>query len=1116
MADLQAMTKWCVEARDLLKGRVSSGAAKDFEKLAKRVGDVLGRLKNALSLGQITKEAYEGFEKDFEDLANEAKAAKEAHDKGTDSKAVSKARMTAVAGTLNKLSRTAELALGEVDPGATPEVREAVLAAARHKPVYLDKRQRIQEGIDRLSKLPGTKDQVAKLKRMLQAAEAVEPDYKAAYDALKGRSKTVAEGMNNAMSFVQDQKSPELTKALETAKAAVTKYEEFARLADASGVAAERAKINTILKTLAEAPKTDQKQALATAIKDLNEGAKRLLSLCGSLKTAGDQARQLGRTLREAMDELKTTAPIAVVQPLLSKFTAADALLGSQQYAAAQKAMTDLRDVDKLLEVRATHAQHRKAWLEIDGTLDAGLQVIQKAQNKYGISHPDLASVAGRLSVLISVELRGTLVRARDHAGAVALAQSAKLAEDLKALTTAIGNLDGGKPAAADFSSDESKLRVEVAAEGTKLNQAIDELFKTAKELTDKKGDAGAAEQKGREARNKWMELTGPFSLTKQSVEDRRKLLPGLGVDAGKLEAEVRTVIADLKLTLSTPQKLQENIDAKDKAQAQAQLKSEWNKVAAAVAYLRGFGLADNDALLTHAPGLAKMQSDLDGLKSKVDTGVATAEELKTLLEQATERRSEIEEHFEQQRAAALKTRGELDTQLSKLRKKAGDERAAFFDKQAGALADIMAMVNSSVAPVAEQGRAALAEFKLEMTAFENAVGNKNAESFDAVDAELKALATELDQSDLSDYEPQRRGALFAEKRDILPQKLIGLSPKAALALVRELRSRVDKALVDARTLKTAHEKLKQDATTLRQTLDKSGLESTAPALYAAFKARIQAAKDCPKHQVQASIRELGSVSLLITSAGDPAKRVRMEAKAQTDQLQAERDEAAYKAERDVLEKNLHTKAKNLRDLLKSQRRDVNIPLYDQIEGRMDDAAKDAKAKNFAGARQKIRMGSAAARAFLDEPLNPAAAARSSLMGLGVLYQQVIAQYINNANTLKGKMDEALKADSTIAEQDKKKFLDSLTPLLALFDPTDIVEGVKLLAEEPKDVGDKAEADTRRKKKEEALAALRRAERLIEENELVDAVRNNPFHPVPSAGLSSAVRQLSTALMASA
>ena len=817
------------------------------------------------------------------------------------------------------------------------------------------------------------------------------------------------------------------------------------------------------------------------------------------------------------MPQLKLDAPASVLQLLLPKAGIAVNLLGSQRYAEALKQFKDIRVEFQI--ACTTHAKHRKDWLDLDGRLQPLLDgVTELLDTGLRLRQAALAAIAGPLRMEVVTIMRGNLVPLHEFEKALKRAADTQAEANLRKVIAALEKIAAGEPPVMDFPGEENALRLAVGEQDAIVNLAMSALNAEITKLETLKGDASAVDQARDAQQAAWLQARqtafdgGKHAAgSPEALEVRRLALPGVRDKAGEVAAALKKLTLELQGLLKDPGKVEQSKDNKVAAGKLAEFNQKAAAAAKDIEYLDGFGLADNDPLALTKPTLAALRTALSEQRRAAAAGTIDLVALTAVHKQATDKRSSIETEMRRLAAAAEQKRLVVAGKLATLRKadKGDKARAAFHDKQQDRLDDLMAMCNSSVVTVAAEGRRLLEAFKLETEQFEANVGKPGVDSYAKVDLAMKALKVEIEKPDFLKWLPREQAPLASEFKELLPTKLSGQSPAEALATVAELRQRVDAAMLKAGKLKDNLAALTTAIEEAKLALENCGAKASALTVYADLKKRLEAAAKAPPHEIETTLQTVAATAMLIKGAANPDRRQRMADKLELDAFRAERDKADYEAARDVFKKNTLRKAEDakLENIGPPDR--ANHALFDQIEAQLDEAAKDAKANNYPMAREKLRLAQATALNFISQPLKAEEAARASLGNCRQAWQGAVSGFVAGVTGMKTAMSQAFEGDGSVTDEAKLKALASLDPMLSLFNASQFGRAIATLTKDTSAPAARGEA------KEQALAELRRAERLLDEHALLQSARVNPFAPLNTLPLSAALRQMKGALLVS-
>lgn len=1112
MAQLEELTKWCEQARKLL-------ALLDNERDA--LLDNAPVVKKLLELMQKTPATYPGLSgwlQQFESYATAARDAREAVKRKTLKEAEGRKRVQQASQNLLRLRHELQLAIAAEDPLAAPEVRKQVLTAARHKPVYLDKRERIGDAIKELSALPGTAVQVSALQLLLDQASRLEPDYQAAYDKLEGLTANLRDGRAAAEHFANGLGDPTLKQRLAETQQLLDTYRSLRGMGDPELLGELTKRRADVLVVIDKAGPSGRALAIKTADQDLTTLKNDIQQEIEKTNRVKRELDEQARVITRRMEELKACAPKAVLLDWIKVVGAAENMASIQRYEDALQAYKDLKT--GFTAVYETHANAAGRWNVVNEELEPLIEAVGPLlETSLRREHPELANVAGPLRSAVVTEIRANLIPAHHYVEALALESSRSIRENLRKIVGALRELEEGKTPVLDFGNKLTKQQVQLGLLEAEIFKAVDKLNEAITQLEEGGGDISEARQTVRDQEEAWRKekesFYGSKSKTPLTDEERDKILEALD---GK-HAEIVLKLTDAAIaaleTLRDPVQLKKSQDDKQNALALSTFRSKAAAATQGIEYIDGFGLAETHGWLTASPALASLRSQLQNLFDRASTGDCDEIGLQTLTELIAHKRQLVEAEMLKSRQAATESAKLVGNDLETLRKadKGDKARVAFHDKQASRLADLLAMVNSTVPAVSEEGTRLLALFKSEVDGFKTEAGKKTGgQNFAAVDLKLKALQADLEGKDFKTWLPTLQAPLENEFKQLLPTKLIGMSPQEALVLVAELQGRVTTALSQLADLKNAGNDLKTKLSDARKALELSSVKKGQPKVYADLKRRLDAAAEAPEHDVKLTVESVKAIHQLIDAAGTPANAQRMADKLERDAFQAERAKADYESALDVFEKNDLRRITTLKKDFASNSGNFNDALFDQVLSHRKDAEREAKANNYAAAREHLRLARATATALIAQPLKAEAASRQSLLNCMTNWRNAVRDHVIAVGKLSKLISDAIATDGSLGTDKAARATHALTPLQTLFNANLFDKAVLALT---KDTQDPAELKARGPAKEQALAQLRNAERVLNENEVLSSLRGNPFGSFNTAALAAALRDMKGALLAS-
>ncbi|WP_077032601.1 hypothetical protein [Pelomonas sp. KK5] len=1099
MTDTAVLAQWNTDARKLLLKSKKEGP----EALEANSSGVVALLKLMEKDAPSFTGVYPGFRDRYEDLSAVSRGTVQRVNAKRLSKEAGKAEIKMVSADLYRLQMEMQLAVGAVDPNATTQVRDRVLAAKRHKPVYDNKRERIQAAIDELKPLPGTKAQLLLLQGLLNTARGFEPDYEEAYKHLAGLTRTLKAGREAAQKMDKGGDDKPLQAILVKLRKAIAGYEQVAGIGDAIGVAADRKRITDELLRIDTASES-RKAAVSEQVRNaLDLRATELAERVRVLGLASTETQRLYDDLSPKMTKLKITATAALFGTLQQRYNNAVALLGSQQYEAARPVLTALKtDIDR--EYNALELVYAE-WLAMDKKISEGEKLVaQLAGLPDNAATAAAREVARHLNVLIPMDIRSTLVPAHRFAELVALVKDQKVLENLLALAKAQGEIKAKKPVTAEFAGREVLLRAELAKAETPLFLSKGVIESSLLSLTSDGGHAAPLQAELDQVMAQWRKATAALGNKDLPIDQREAMLGDVRAEALRLDGLLKTLHTRITRIKSTPDELSRSRADKVKADRQPAFEEARKATKLAIDYLKDFGAPPSDPVMSASPTIASLREQYEAM---VANGEFETPRMVKLKGDADNKRGFMERALNSRRQEVSRKVTLLTGQIDTLRK-ANKDNEAFFNGLADELTGINGMACSTVITLMNAGILQLDAFKLKMDGIVAEFGKPDGANYKRIKERQEALAKALEAKDLAAFQPLAHAALETEVKKVLPGKLKTLSPDEGVAELTRLETRLRELTAAAAEAKTRYEGLGAKATEAKQALQ--AIKTDAPGLFASLNGRIEAAEKAGKGDANSSELELRTIALLIESAKNADKRDKMEATVQKNKLAAAQDKVEFEAALDVFDKGLSREAKGVYDGVDSGER--NASLYGQVAELRSAAAKQAEAGAYALANEQLRLAQSAARSFIENPFSVASTSRKALLKCNESWQSAVSAYLKQVGELKKAVADACAGDPGYTPETTKKALDVLEPLGTLFNAGTFGQAAETLSVKPENVDRQGD---RRELKEHAIVQLRRYLALLDEHRILKAAAENPFAPVAIGPLRVALNGYMGALLAS-
>jgi hypothetical protein len=942
--------------------------------------------------------------------------------------------------------------------------RKKDLAAARDRPVYEDKLQRVRDGLARVVGLRGTREQQATLNGLIQRGEdaAARGDFAAAYKALEGLRPALEAAKKASDNFKRTVGTPGFRQALAAAEKQLADYRKLAGLADPEGIAAAEAKINEALQAFdaggplgVDAAKAEEDK-LVKLTADLGKKLK-------AVQTAADKVEEQFGRMEKLVVEIGELAPASVVQPFADRLWSARALRGSQQYAAALIELTELRVQGT--PVRTTHQDHQDRWNNRRQEIqDGAMEDLNRAIN---LANHVVSTQGSRLLGIFQRAENG--VRdSHDYAQAAELAQ--QVLDGLGAVREALRAYDAMQDEFTEARTDYQERR-----------QAIEEAIKA---LEDHHGDT--AEAKGR--------LEEVQALWDAGVNE---LLSAEGKTVAALREAVTPRLQGILESLQADLQDEQTIEA---SAGRAALKTKWQEYQKAKK-------ATDDGLLAVAvddpaeaarlrldypavPGEAADLTDehLDRMNAlKVRVLKAIKDNVVAVKGAATQ--------AERLAAAMLQELGNLEKSFPNYK--------PFLANLRDEVEDCRGLIDSKALPVIREAEHRLTQTvqpKIRDLQVQNG-GNAppGTPNFKAVETKLADLKKKLkDDPNLKECLPSKLQLLQYRLEKELPGECRRVAAREALDnhLTPFETTAIDPAIAQARAARLARTQLAQTAEALKRRLAQL---TDAPRLKASLEKRLAAAAkpgengeatakfrlDLIEKQLAAAVSGAGATPEEIARSAEV--RSQLEQRAAEEEFQAQQAAQTWAAAVRIFEHNTKRGVDAVRDATPQAMR--NEALYQQIGTQFDAAQAAAKAGDHAVANERLREATALASYFTANPLGARATARNNLLQVNERWKAVVSKLLRDLNELRQSIRKDV--DESDPLQQAAVHLDQVNATLARVARSfDLTRFDRIIAEL---TNDGTNLTTRRDAKESGLRWVRNYRRLLQSDPVLPHLVANPF-----------------------
>ena len=1120
--NIEEAQKWNDKARNLLSifGLVNESV------MESRNNEVSGLLEKMAT----HPDRYGNFDELMGKYRNIADRAKNATESKTDSNEDKKAAVEECCLELHKLKLEARLEMGATDPTATEAVRAEVLRAARWKPIYTDKIQRINTAIVKLRRSPGARKQMEKLNALLVNGDKLVPDYEAAYKALKGLSGLLKAGRDAKKNFTKNLPTA-LRTELENARTQLDSYKADAGVVDTAKVAAKKRDIIQTLRNFDDPASDGSTGAVRAAVAVLKKIQKEIETEQNTIKKDKKDLETIAKDATEKIDAVYESEPTQVYAAVRPAYLGALNLLQNGNYQEAKEAF-------KEFDTLATNARNEQKnasdeWSKIDADLKAKLPAAQKEASESG--NEVLKVLASNLVANVE-KIRGTQVATQHYRKAVDEIDRRKVNEKYDELTLLLQNAKAGK--AVQPPSEGIRLLAELAKMNNAVKDEREAALKSINELEGKGGYINGLIEELNETK-----LAPPKIDVGNSNLSRKKRQAALQVVTDGLP-DVLAALKKIRLAaekagagLNTADEIDSAKKERETEQETQKLRQEMNRQ---LRYLDQFGLNDGDP---EVKDIKKRYAQVD----KPLTGTEQVKAIGKILGEIQEKLKKDKTELDKKREGTAKRMDALhDTikemalestasnALDKFVKDKTNQKSPYqpyFDSLADKITLCKGMIGSTVPSVLDEGVEQLETLEAELSAMAKTMKSKDAndKNFHAVETKVKAIDKLLDGDDLKNFQKVDRARLSAKLEKVTVPKLRSLSPEAALEALDDLEKEVNDAIAKAQTAKTAREELKKGAAEAKEKIEK--LKEHYPNLHKAMLTRLSAVENAPEGEEAFAKLKLDAIQLQLRDAdlvtdGTP-HAMDMEVKANSAQLESEVAQKEFKAAKAVFRKS----ARRTAEKVKAEKHDkllglatsseCNLDIYEQMDAVYKEAAKLGKQGDYEGANYKLKDATSLARYFTAHPDNEPAAARKELKKLNETWKLRVSEYLAKLGLLRAKMQKdggeivnaQPPAKPTFAQTDVDKGAKLIERLQNLFGAKTFDAAVAVLSVAP-DKNSKGALDLR-KTKEAALLSVRRLKRILKENALLRIVVANTYSPFNVKGLEKSLNALHGAFAAS-
>ncbi|MBL8797296.1 MAG: hypothetical protein JNM56_25565 [Planctomycetia bacterium] len=943
--------------------------------------------------------------------------------------------------------------------------RKRDLAAARDRPVYEDKLQRVRDGLQRIRGLRGTREQQAALQRLIDEGERLAhlqpPDYAGAYKALEGLRPALAAAQKASDNFKKNVGNPKYRQALADAEQQLAAYRMLYGLVDAETVKTSEDTIDLSLRAF-DGPNPPDQQGVKDEVERLTQLAKSLAKKVEKVEADSRKVTEQLKVMNELIGDLRELAPASVLQPFIERYWAARALAGNQQYPTALEELTRLRQEGT--PVRTTHKDFRDRWLNRRKEIEVG--AMEDIQRAISLTNRTASNLGNRLLGIVQ-RTENEVRDSHDYARAVEQAQL--VLDGMAGLRQALLSYDG--------------IQVELEQARTSFQRLREQVEMELQRLDAQEGDTEPARQRLEQAQLQWDSGIGELLSNegKTVAALREAVLP-------ELQQILEAVQNDL-----TVEQLQ---GSKDRKVARGKWQTYLKTRKAAEDGLHAVKVDDpvkagqvlqTRPVLIDDPNLLTEQI-LQGIEAYKQRVLIALEENQTEVRTATQRTQRLAAGLLQDLARLEKAHPNFKPFLTSLR----DE-----------IEDCLGLVDSKALTVIVEAETRLTNVirpKIQTLQQENGdnapQGTKN---FKAVDEKLTALKKKIkDDANLKECLPSKLAVLLYRLEKELPGECRKVTAAHALdnLLTPFETTAIDPALALALEAHNARERIARAVEVLKRRLAQL---TDAPKLKASLEKRLTAASKPGENGEANALFQLDLIAKQLDAVlpgpnpqpGDVTRakdtRSQLEQRAAEEEFKNQQAVQQWEASVRIFE---HNTKRGLDEVRKNTPEGMrNETLYQAILTLFETAQKDAKAGNYVVANDRLREATSMAVYFTANPLGARATARNNLLQVNARWKEVVGKLVRDLNELR----EAVKKDRDASGQVEQQAvnLDQVNTTLGrvarAFDATRF-EGI---------IGDltndKSNLATRRAAKEDGLRWVRTYRQQLQSDPVLAHLNANPF-----------------------
>lgn len=957
------------------------------------------------------------------------------------------------------------------------------LEAARHKPVYDDKVNRIRNAISELKALPGTKNAVTLLQGLLNAGSEklkTTEDYEQAYKALAGLTAAYQQGLTAAKNFSSTVGNELYRTNLAEAKLQLQRLDGLVGRSQFQLIAEKQKAIDDSVMRISNGESVDAETltigTLAVNLKKLADDVVPQRDTCVNKKI---NASEMIKTFQERF--------LIGEYDVLPLFRSAESEFGVDNYLVAtglyENVITKLLDIEKDQKNNDSFNKWEIAYAELKSS--GALASLAKVRSESCKSIVKFASLESQTSGFLQ-----NLSQTRDYKTGL------DLAEKVKAAATEIEEILKKYHETDVRRGELFKLaNAEIAAANLKIA-----------ELKKKEGDVDPFNNALNKLQSGWnTSLNSSMFLTVKEFDDAFEEFKT------QVAAQIVTPITNM---LAEPGGLPLLNDSKKAAKSKSTAKGLKQELLAVSAKLNEMKkdasayefLGPLVALPTFAhPVIETATTELDRIQSEISKdpitdSVGLEGAIKTLGGNLTTVIANLERERKKLSQTAKQALQNCLNSLNSL-KSSHKSFEPYFKSLTERVNDLTSMADSLICSTVEQ----CVDTANELASKE--IGPLTS-AFTAIDEILNNIKINMNDSDLKTHMPERFKILNFRFEKEVKLDLYKKGPVLGKAAVEEFLKEVRVAVQNAKDALRIKEEIKRLVGECKSKLE---LMADAPHLQSSYEGIISSAST-PLEGGEASALQrlratLGQIEKLL---GPEAAGVRLEMEKNTreQEINAKLRLEQYKSACDVLDKNQIRQAAERKDGMDSDQ--VNKDLYKQIAELREEADKMLKKGLVDTAFEKLDAARAAALQFLNNPFSIQVTARQNLSKVGVRWTQTVNTFVKSMNALQMAVMNSMNEENKTAPgtfQNVQEVMKPLSEAARSFEATKFDNYIRTIVSElGKEKIDLAAVKAYRAAKEDALRFVRTYQTVVEKDPVLQSAASNPF------GVDVSVRSVGDAL----